>query len=140
MSEETRVIKDVEIVAWGPNPDAHPTRVLVKPEPGSRLESLLCLFDSYKTAHEEAEAKYKELKASIFTEIRELYPESEDKTHPNNAIETFDIAGTHMYPPVTFSFKKIPYLPVTSIREQLPSVYKAYQKFKTFWECRQVKS
>jgi hypothetical protein len=112
-----------------------PERVLVKPDPDSRLAGLLCLYERKKAAADEAEKAYEELKKSILAELMALFPKEEDR--PSKA---FDISGNEMYPPVSYTFVSKYYLSNPLIKEHMPAVYEAFKKQSTHWELRRGRS
>jgi hypothetical protein len=112
-----------------------PERVLVKPDPDSRLAGLLCLYEMRKAAADEAEKAYDELKKSILAELLELYPD--EATRPSKA---FDIPGNEQHPPLSYTFKSQYFLSNPLIREHMPAVYDAFKVEKTYWELRRGRS
>ena len=115
-------------------PKQRPERVLVKPDPDSRLAGLLCLYETRKAEHNAAEAAYKELGKSILSELMEMHPDED--TRPTKA---FDIPGCDMYPPVSYTYVSKYYLSNPLIREHMPDVYEAFKKEQAYWELRRGK-
>lgn len=109
-----------------------PERVIVQPARESRLESLLCLYEQKKTAAQDAERTFKELKSAIAAELETLYSDLDKR--PTQA---YEIPGTVMYPPLVLQYKESWYLPVDSIRDNLPNVYEAFKKRKVYQELRE---
>jgi hypothetical protein len=99
--------------------------VVVSVPKDSRLETLLCLWESAKEKADAAEGAYSEIKDGILHELQELYPEDD--------IKTYDIPGGKMYPPLTYTFSKIPYLPAPKIREHLEPIWDAFKQYKRSW-------
>lgn len=115
----------------GPESSA-PERVIVKPVRNSKLEGLLCEYAQRKAEAAEYEQKFKDLKAAIIAELEAAYPDPE--TRPT---EAYEITASQMYPALTLQYKKSWYLPVDSIRDNLPQVYAAFKKLKTYAELRE---
>jgi hypothetical protein len=117
-----------------PEPKQRPERVLVKPDPDSRLAGLLCLYETRKSEADAAEAAYDELKASILAELILLHPAEEDQ--PTRA---YDIPGSNMYPPLSYSYKSQFFLSNPLIRQHMPEVYEAFKVARSHWELRRGK-
>lgn len=130
--EQLAFIQSLSASSPEPEPEGRPERVVVKPPPNSRLEALLCEYSSRKKAAQEAEAKFKELKAAIGAELENLYPPEQRPS------EAYEIPPTMMYPEITFQQKKSWYLPDGVIREYLPQVYDTFKKEKAYWELREA--
>jgi hypothetical protein len=111
-----------------------PERVLVKPDPDSRLAGLLCLYETRKAAADEAKKAYDELKTSILSELEAMH--AEEDSRPTKA---YDIPGCDMYPPVAYTFHSSFYLSNPKIREYLPDVYEAFKLPKEYWELKRGK-
>lgn len=116
-----------------PDEKKRPERVLVKPDPDSRLAALLCLYETYKAEYDAAEAKYEELKKSILVELQGMVPADEQP------LKAYDIPGSAMYPPVSYTYHSSFYLSNPKIREYLPDVYEAFKTEKSYWEMRRSK-
>jgi hypothetical protein len=111
-----------------PQPPERDRTVVVTVPPNSRLEALLCLWENVKDKKDAAEAAYDEVKEGILAELRAL--------DPGEDVKAYDIAGTRMYPPLSYSYSRTPYLPAPKIREHIPSVYDAFKQFKESWVLR----
>jgi hypothetical protein len=116
-----------------PDVKKRPERVLVKPDPDSRLASLLCLYETRKAEADAAEKAYDELKKSVLTELEAMTSEDE---RPSKA---YDIVGSPMWPPVSYTYISKFYLSNPMIREHLPEVYEAFKKEQHHWELRKAR-
>jgi hypothetical protein len=113
-----------------PEEKKRPERVLVKPDPDSRLAGLLCLYETYKAEADAADAKYEELKKSILVELQGMFPADEQP------LKAYDIPGSAMYPPVSYTYHSSFYLSNPLIREHMPQVFEAFKQKKQYWEMR----
>jgi hypothetical protein len=118
----------------GEGAPARPERVIVKPPRDSRLEALLCLYESRKAEDARTEREFKELKAAILAELEDIFTGS---ARPETA---YEIAPTVMYPALTVSYKSQEYLPVSVIREHFPEIFEKFKVRKpTFAEIREAR-
>jgi len=112
-----------------------PARAIVQPVRESRLEGLLCLYSQYKSEFAEAKQKFDDLKDAITAELEGLYPD--EATRPT---EAYEIPASIMYPGLTWQYKESWYLPVDAIRDNLPNVYEAFKKKKSYKELREAQT
>lgn len=112
-------------------PEPEPARdrtVIVDVPKDSRLEMLLCIWESAKEKQDAAEAAYDEVKSGILAELQGAYPDKD--------IKAYDIAGGPMWPAMTYTYSETPYLPAPKIREFLPPVYEAFKQYRKGWTLR----
>lgn len=112
-----------------------PEVVIVTVPKESRLESLLCMEEKARDAHEAAEANWKELKSAVAAELSAMYPGSAAPT------KSFEIPGTQMWAPMTVSWRDgREYLSTDLIRQHIPQVWEAFKKKSAgYWELRRAK-
>lgn len=116
-------------------PAGQPEVVIVAVPKESRLESLLCMEEKARDAHDAAEANWKSLKSAIAAELSAMYPGSAAPT------KSFEIPGTKMWAPLTVSWRSgREYLSTDLIRQHIPQVWEAFKKQSAgYWEIRRAK-
>jgi hypothetical protein len=113
-----------------------PEVVIVTVPPNSRLESLLCMEDRARDAHNAAEANWAELKSAITAECQALYPGTAGPT------KAFEIpAKPPMWAGLTIAWRDgKEYLPTDLIKQHIPQIWTAFKKrSKGFWDFRRAK-
>jgi hypothetical protein len=116
-----------ETGAEGESPD-RPERVIVAPEPDSRLQSLLAEYEQRKTEAEEAETRFRELKAAITSELEDRY---QDDDRP---VKGYEIPATAYNPAITVSYRTKEYLPAAKIREHFPKIWDSFKQASQYAE------
>lgn len=107
-----------------------PEVVIVRPEKDSPLESLLCLYEARKAAHDAADTEWEDYKAALVSALRTY--------EPDENVKEYEVPATPMWPAVAVSWRNgREYLPTKLIRQHIPQVWDAFkQTTRGYWDVR----
>lgn len=111
-------------------PSGQPEVIVVRPLKDSPLETLLCLYETRKSAYDEAAEAWEEYKGALTAALRAY--------EPDENVKSYDVPASRMWPALSVSWRAgREYLPTELIKEHIPQVWTAFKKqTKGYWDIR----
>lgn len=129
MTTVDRAVADA-LIADAASREAEPETLVVQVQPDTRLEQLLCEYETMKEAHDRAETEWDEYRSAMIAELEALAP--------TRHIAAFEIPKGPMWPALTIAWREgREYLPSALIRQHIPQIWDGFKKrSKGFWDIR----
>lgn len=103
-----------------------PPPLLIRPDPGTRLEALLSQYGPLKAAAEEAKARYDAVTDAIKAEL----------SGSHQGVRDFTVPGSPAWPDLRLTWRSPWHFDVKRFKHDHPVIYATYAEQKGRWELR----